>query len=383
MKKSKISQLSALGILVLAFMSCIKSKKESAENQLVNDMQITGIAQKRDVVENNVKSTPAPRLKYFYNTDSRNGMVTERIPFPKEWQQHKGGEFAFTGPNGIKVYGERGAFFSYTNDPTMLQLYKQTGIKVKYPLTMDQTIDEFIVLQANTINRKMVRKYPIPQLMDFYKTFDGMLFKVEQNPKQFDATAIEWVDPDGTRWITVFNYQLEQSSDYVNWGFQAGAMGAPPQYFEQAKKDYLNGLLNRQINPDWLNTMNQQTEYAIRKSNQVHQQREAEFKRGVAQRQKIWEADQEIRAKNQAQWEAGLEARSRRQEHIADVLLGKTNIIDPETGESSKIDHTSNHYWVNSRNEYVGIDESYIDPAKNAFLNNRTWREFKIDDYRD
>lgn len=246
---------------------------------------------------------------------------------------------------------------------------------------MDQAIDEFLVSQANTINRKLVKKYPIPQLKEFYQTFDGMLFKVEQNPKQFDATAIEWVDPDGMRWITVFNYQLERGNNFTNWGFQAGALGAPANYFEQAKLDYLNGLLNRQINPQWLSTMNQQTEYAIRQSNEAHRQREAEFKRGVAERQKQWEANQEFIANRQKNWEQGLETRSRTQEHIADVLLGKTNIIDPETGEKTKINHTSNHYWVNSKNEYVGIDESYVDPNKNAFLNNRTWREFKIDDY--
>jgi cell wall-associated NlpC family hydrolase len=248
---------------------------------------------------------------------------------------------------------------------------------------MDQAIDEFLVSKANPINRKLVKKYPIPQLMEFYKTFDGMLFKVEQNPKQFDATAIEWVDPDGTRWITVFNYQMEQGYNFANWGFQLSAMGAPDKYFEQAKMDYLNGLLNRQINPQWISTMNQQTEYTIRKSNEAHQQREAEFKRGVAERQKQWEANQEFIVAQQKNWENRLEARSRTQEHIADVILGKTNIIDPETGEKSKIDHTSNHYWVNSRNEYVGIDASYVDPNKSAFLNNRTWREFKIDDYRN
>lgn len=379
MNNLKKFQVKGFWIFALAFISCMESKKETSEDRK-KDINITTNG---EMAINLLESKVAPRLKYFYNTDSRNGMITERIPFPKEWQQHKNEEFAFTDLKGIKVYGERGAFFSYTEDPTMLQLYHSTGIKVKYPLNMDQVIEEFLVPEANRIQRKLVKKYPIPQLFEFYKTFDSMLFKVDQNQKQFDATAIEWVDPDGTHWLTVLNYHYEQGYNFANWGFQIGAIGAPAKSFEKARQDYLNGLLNRQINPQWLNMMNKQTEYAITKSNQAHQQREADFKRGVAERQKMWQADQELRAKNQEQWEAGLEARSRRQEHIADVLLGKTNIIDPATGEKSKIDHTSNRYWVNSKNEYVGIDASYVDPVKNAFLNNHTWREFKIDDYRN
>ncbi len=67
---------------------------------------------------------------------------------------------------------------------------------------------------------------------------------------------------------------------------------------------------------------------------------------------------------------------------IADGILGKTNIIDPESGSKTKIDNTSNHYWVNTQGQYVGTDKSYEDPNKNAWMNNETWREFKIDDYK-
>lgn len=386
MKKYQIISLLVLGSCL--FSSCLQNNPKNNGANTASENRTGEYAKNQNSSgkmeqENPNDNVEPPRLKYFYNIDSRNGMVTERIPFPKDWQQHAGDKLAFTGPNGIKVYGEGGKFFAYSNDPTILQQYQMTGMNVKYPLTMDQTIEEFLMPVADKVNRKMVKKYPIPQLMEFYKTFDGMLFKIEQHPKQFDATAIEWVDPDGTRWITVFNHQIEQGANQTFWGFQTGAMGAPPEIFEQAKQDYLNGLLNRQLNPEWINTMNKQTEYAIRKSNEAHQKREAEFKRGMAERQKQWEADQEVKANNQKQWEAGLEARSRRQEHIADVILGKTNIIDPETGTRHKIDHTSNRYWVNTKNEYVGTNTTYDDPNENAFINNETWREFKVDDYRN
>jgi hypothetical protein len=115
--------------------------------------------------------------------------------------------------------------------------------------------------------------------------------------------------------------------------------------------------------------MIQQTEYTIRKSNEAHARSESEFKRGVVERQQQWEANQEVIA--------------RRQEHIADVILGNTNIIDPETGVSTKIQHTSNRYWVNTQGKYIGTNTTYEDPNKNSFLNGETWREFKVDDYRN
>jgi hypothetical protein len=249
MSKFNKSKLKILCVLALVFMSCIEGKKESVENQLDNDMQIANITSKGDITENNLKSKSGPRLKYFYSTDSRNGMVTERVPFPLDWEQQTSGEYNITGPNGIKIYGESGKSYVYSNNPTKMELYQMTGMNIKYPLTMEQTIEELIMPMANKVNRKLVKKYPIMQLMEFYKVFNELLFKVDQYPIQYDATALEWVDPDGTRWISVFHYQIEQTPDSVFWRFSTGAMGASAKYFEAAKQDYLNGLLNRQLNP--------------------------------------------------------------------------------------------------------------------------------------
>ncbi|WP_432412507.1 hypothetical protein [Rasiella sp. SM2506] len=352
-----------LWILALAFVSCVDGEKNSNSTLNEEGSQTIAAMDKKDVQIETI-----PQLKYFYNTDKRNGMATERIPFPANWEQHNSGEFAFTGPNGIKVYGEGGQYYSYSNDPLMMELYQRTGVHVKYPMNMEETINEVLMPIAKKLNRKMVKKYPIPQLLEGYKNFSGMIFKVAQNPTQFNATAIEWVDPDGTRWVTVFFYQLEQGKNDVLWGFQAGAVGAPSAYFEQAKQDYLNGMLNKQINPQWINTMNQQTAYTIQKSEEAHAKRQAEFKRGMAERQKQWEANQD--------------AISRRNEMVSDVILGKVNIIDPDSGVKTKIDHNNNRYWVNSQNKYIGTNNSYDDPNKNYYLNGETWREFKIDDYK-
>ncbi len=366
------------GVVALSFISCVNGEQKSNGTNTLNEEGNQKIAAMN---KTEVQAEEIPQLKYFYNTDKTNGMVTERIPFPVSWKQHDAGEFAFTGPNGIKVYGERGQYYFYSNDPTMIELYQATGVQVKYPMTMEQTIEAVLVPTANQINRKMVRKYPINPLLEGYKNFSGMIYKQDQNPVQFDATAIEWLDPDGTRWITVFFYQLEKGRNDVLWGFQAGAMGAPSAYFEEARQDYLNGLLNKQINPQWIKTMNQQSAYAVHQINEQTERQQAEFKRGMAERQKQWEANQEANANRQKAWETNQDAISRRNEMVSDAILGKVNIIDPDSGEKYKIDHNTNRYWVNTQNKYIGTNTTYENPNKNSYLNGETWREFKIDTY--
>ncbi len=343
--------------IVMMCHSCLSSSQENDKNTSTKELPTVSS-----------EKESGKRLKYFNITDTRNGMVIERYPFPEKWEQHTGAEFAYTGPNGIRVYSEKGMNYAYSTDPTILQQYEYVGMQVKYPLNVDQVINDVMVPYASQLNRKMTKRYPLSQIRQFDQNLDNMLFKVEQNQKHLAAEAIEWVDHDGTRWLTVLHYILEQNYNNVFWSYRASAICAAPAHFEQAKLDYLNGLLNRQINTVWINAMNQQNEYTIRKNEEAHAKREAEFKRGVEQRQRQWEASQETAA--------------RRQEHISDVLLGKTNIVEPDTGIRSKIDHTSKYYWVNSDGKYVGTDDYKYDPNKDDFINNRTWKEYNLDDYR-
>src|SRR5690606_16699469 len=152
-------------------------------------------------------------------------------------------------------------------------------------------------------------------------------------------------------------------------------------HFEEAKIDYLNGLINRQINPQWISTMNQQTEYTIRKSNEAHEQREAAFLKGREARQRQYEANLASRERNQKQWETSQDANAQRQERISDYILGKTNVKDPNTGERYKIDPTNDHYWINTHGEYVGSDNYKYDPNKDDFINNRTWNKLEMDNW--
>lgn len=372
-------KLIVIFIFAIIFHFCLSSSK--ANNGIATNKSITATNGIENQEESNQMENLKKRLQYFYVKDTRNGMVVERLPFPETWQQHTNGEFAYTGPNGIKVYGEKGMNYVYPNDPTTLQLYQATGMQVQYPLSIEQVIDQIFVPYGNSINRKITKTYPLNQIADFYKNFDALLFKVDQNPKQIKALGIEWIDPDGTKWLTVLHHYVEQASDHIYWGYAGSAIGAPSAHFEEAKIDYLNGLINRQINPQWISTMNQQTEYTIRKSNEAHEQREAAFLKGREARQRQYEANLASRERNQKQWETSQDANAQRQERISDYILGKTNVKDPNTGERYKIDPTNDHYWINTHGEYVGSDNYKYDPNKDDFINNRTWNKLEMDNW--
>lgn len=352
--------------VVALFYSCLSQSKEK-NNEGPNE-SITEMTASTSKEAQNNKEPKTKTLKYFDEVDQASGTVIERYPFPADWQEHNSGEFKYTGPNNVRVYAENGATYAYSNDPTFMQQYQAVGYPVKFPLTADQTIEEILVSIGNTINRKMTKKYPLKQIEDYDRMYDSMLFKINATPTHIEAWAIEWEDPDHTKWLTVFHYQITQPNNNVFWSYQASAIGAPAAYFEEAKRDYLNGLINRQVNTDWIMKMNQQNEYAIRKSEELNQRRIAEFKATSAERRRGWEKIQE--------------ERSLATEKYNDFLTDRVNIIDPNTTSKYKIDNTSNHYWINTEGEYIGTEKYYDDPNKNDYLNNTTWRPLQIDDYK-
>jgi hypothetical protein len=55
---------------------------------------------------------------------------------------------------------------------------------------------------------------------------------------------------------------------------------------------------------------------------------------------------QQTRNERWASWE-------RRTEQTGDVLRGVTRVVDPETGEAYKVEHTSNYYWIDTRRDVI------------------------------
>ncbi len=223
--------------------------------------------------ENGGREIANNSLKYFESIDSKNGMVMSITPFPSSWQKQNSGDYAFTGPNGIKIFNEKGGSFMFSNDPQTNQMYQQSGIQVQFPKSIDQVINEGFMEYANKINRKLLRKYPIPQIAAWDKQFDDKLYKTMPSQKTFTVYGLEWQDPDGKMFLTVLHHFVSYDQMGGYWGIIYSVLETPEEIFAATKKQFLNGLINQQTNPQWVQVKNQQDQQTAMASNNAHQNR--------------------------------------------------------------------------------------------------------------
>ena len=67
---------------------------------------------------------------------------------------------------------------------------------------------------------------------------------------------------------------------------------------------------------------------------------------------------------------------SRSQERAVRAIQGTTVIANANTREAYQVPSGSKHYWVNTRGEYIGTDNSLLDPRTDSRLNSTDWVRF-------
>lgn len=372
--KTKAPFLSLL-IICSLFTSCLNATQEKQNS----DEKAPNYSNDENMHPPNSNNTTAkgPAIQYFNTVDSRNGMVMSRIPFPSDWKKENGGEYAFTGPNGIKVYNERGGSFMFSNDPATNQMYQQSGMQVQFPKSIDQVVEEGFMDYANKISRKLVRKYPIPQIAAWDKQFDDKLYKAMPSQKTFTVYGLEWRDPDGKMFLTVLHHYVSYDQAGGYWGIIYSVLETPGELFESTKKQFLNGLLNQQTNPQWVQTMNQQDQQAAVASNASHQDRMNDIKAFGTNNTARHNERMAAMDQNMESWRANQTAGDRNQEQFLDYVNERTNVVDPNTGQTYKVDAGSKQYWVNDQGEYIKSDNSQYDPNRDDNINNQTWTEYE------
>lgn len=376
--KASISHFSFV-LLSIFFTACFQGNKEQPnfgdgdnfesysyeENEAVN----------YETIDNQMAKNDA--MKYFNTIDSRNGIVMSRIPLPSSWQKQNGGDYLYTGPNGIKIHGERGGSFIFSKDPQMNQIYQQSGMQVQLPKSIEQVINEGFMEYANKINRKLVRKYPMPQIAAWDKQFDDQLYKSMPSQKTFTVMGLEWRDPDGTSFLTILHHFVSYDQYGGYWGITYSVLEASEGAFDQAKTQYINGLLNQQINPQWLQAVNQKDMQIAQQSNAAHQQRMANIKSFGDQNTARFNDRMAAMDQNMASWRANQAASDRNQEQFVDYIYGNANVRDPNTGQTYKVEAGANQYWMNNQGEYIKSDNSLYNPNLDQNINNQTWTEYE------
>ena len=92
-------------LLPILFISCISGNNDKS-NESKNEPSIKEPTSSNKEFQNN-SDPKITTLKYFEDVDQGTGTVIERFPFPVDWEQHNSSEFKYTGPNNVRIYGEK------------------------------------------------------------------------------------------------------------------------------------------------------------------------------------------------------------------------------------------------------------------------------------
>lgn len=359
-KTSKLLNMKFLFSLIIALLFSMTSCGQGNEGNSFSDATQTA-----QFASN---QTHKRAIKYFPLRDTRNNMLIGLMPIPQDWHLSKKGDQTvfLESAKGVKVYYTNGNTFMYDNDPWMNQNYQQMGMQVQAPKRVEQLIEQDLKPYAKSQGTRFVRQYELPQLATYDQNFDRLFFKGVPEQKSFRSVLTEWVDDKGISSLLIIRYHYTQfqMSSSISWGYMIESMEAPTAVFDRAKRDYINGLLNSQVNPQWVQACNQQARQQSQQSAANHQANMAALRA---------QGDQIIAA-----GKAHDAATTRSHERFMDNLRDEVTITNPSTGTSYKVDMGSNHYWINDNNELITSDDATYNPNGDLNVTGANWVEAQI-----
>ena len=325
----------------------------------------------------NANNATSDTIKYFDVKDSQTGMVMSSIPLPSTWKNQSQGDYTYIGPNGIKIYKERASMYMFNNDQQMNNMSEQSGMPIQFPKSVEQVINESFLPYNNKINRKLVKKYPIPQLASWDKQFDNQLYKSMPSQKTFTVMGLEWRDPDGKSFLTVLHHFVSYDNFGGYWGVIYTVLEAPENGFAKAKRQYINGLLNQKTNPQWIQASNQRDMQAAQQSNANHQANMANIKASGDRSTANHNARMAAMDQDMETWKSNQASDDRNHNRTIDNIRGNTNVTDPNTGKTYKVETGADQYWINDQGEYIKSDNSLYNPNQDQNINNKNWTEYE------
>lgn len=342
--------------VILLVPSCINSKGEPIS---INNYPFIEHP-KEDTIEPPQKRA----IKFFPIRDAQRNMLMAVMPIPSDWELSKADDnYTFLeSPKGVKVLYIVGNEFMYSQNPFIHQSFQQMGYETKPPETFEQVLD-FMKNLAGKEGVKFVQQYSIPQLEQVDVNVDRLVYKPVPEQKSVKVVATEWIDDKGMSSLAIIHYYVAQTELSLYWGYRIESMEAPKEVFPTAKRDYINALLNTQINPQWLQTINAENQQKSQQMMQGHQQRMSALR---SQGQQIIAAGKQHDAMT-----------TRTHQKFMDGLRDEINVTNPSNGQTYKVNLGSNHYWINESNELITSNDATYDPNLNNDSRG-TWVEAQI-----
>ncbi len=316
-------------------------------------------------------------LKYFNLFDPNFNLIRSRLAFPTNWKQHDTGKYSFTGPNGIKIYPEYIDIFEFSNDHQTNLRNQQLGLPVRYPMTFDEIIEAVFMEDARRMNLELVKKYPIPQLSAWESRFDAQKFRGLPANTSFESYGIEWKGPNGLSYLTILHHFVSLDNYGGYWGFRRSNLEAENHIFDQAKKDFIAGLINQQINPKWLQAYNQFHYKKALESYAGHQKELALIKSAGQKSTALHNERMAAMDRNMKKWKNNQKSNDDMHNKTIRTIHETSVVSNPNSKVSYNVDAGANQYWINQEGEYIMSNNALYNPNLEAGTNNQTWVEYQ------
>lgn len=382
--KTSICYLTLLAIL---FFSCGQQKENNDYAEFDYDSETS---YKENQNENNsyeskkTNTSKNHQLKGYKVMSKQFGIPVGTMPIPSTWKKSNNAKdgILFESNEGVKVYGERFKSHFYSSNQEQNYYAKQGGSIVQPPKNINRVIQEDFKPYAKSQGLRLVNQFPIPQLAQFDKRFDSYLFKGTPENKQFQCIATEWEDQNGGKSIGIIRYFTNQYTALggMDWGYTLNSMGAPKEHYEQAKKAFINSLINFQINPQWVQANNRHYSNLTQQSNAGHQQRMAAIN---AQGQAIinnGKTYSSISDSNHESWKRrnGM-TDAGHSNSINSGVWERSTVSNPNTGQRYQVEGQNSYYYGNNNNEYIGTDNALYNPNIDNSMNDQEWTQYEIE----
>ncbi|GGD24656.1 hypothetical protein [Hyunsoonleella pacifica] len=324
------------------------------------------------------------KLKGYKVMSKQFNMPVGIMPIPINWEilnNNKEG-ILFQSKDNVKVYKERFISYFFSNNQQLNYMNQQSGRPVAPPKNINQIIQEDIVPNVKAQGLKLVNQFALPKLAQFDKHFDSYLFKGIPENKQFQCVATEWINNKGEKSIGIIRYFTNQYTTIggMDWGYTLNIMEAPANIYENAKKYFINSLVNFQINPQWVQTSNSYYSQKSRQSTANHQKRMAAINAQGQTIRNIGNTYSSISDSNFESWKRRNDMNSAGHSNsINNGIWERTTVSNPNSGQQYYVEGQNNYYWMNQNNEYVETDNSLYNPNIDNSMNNQNWTQYNIE----
>ena len=322
-------------------------------------------------------------IKMYQIMNKQFGIPVGAMPIPSTWKRSNNTKenVFFEGPGNVKIYNDVSNSFFYSNNAQRNQYAQQGGSQVKQVKSLERFIVEDFKPMAEQQGSRFIRQYPLPQLAKFDKQLDSYLFKATPENKQYQCMVTEWSDSNGKKSIVIFRYFITQYTAIggMEWGYRISGMDASSGAYEEAKKSFINSIMNFQINPQWVQANNQYYQRMAQQQNAGHASRMGQIKAfGEANTRRHNSRMAASDARHNA-YMSGQASSDASQAAYVDGIWERQNMTD-SNGTQYKVDGYDNNVWKNQNNEYIGTDNTNWNPNIDNSTNGDNWEQLQYTD---